>query len=318
MQMATLVQTQDPTRPAQSWQTQSERVLGMDPDRVARGLGWFSIGLGVAELLAPDGIARLVGTRNHKTLLRSYGLRELAAGIGILARPSNPAPFVWSRVAGDLVDLASLGGTLANPLNSRGNTLASIAAVAGVTVVDFLTAQRLSANAGEAGPMRAEASLAINASPAECYSFWRGFENLPRFMEYLKSVRISGDRTSHWVADAPGNLRLEWDAETVEDVPNQRISWRSMPGSPIYNAGSVQFDAAAGNRGTIIRVQMDYDGGPALAAPLAKLIGKDPEQLIYKDLRRFKQVIETGEVVRTEGQPAGRASGATWLDRIAR
>src|SRR5690242_1747607 len=112
--MATLAQTQDPTRAPQSWQAESECVLGMNPDRVARGLGWFSIGLGLAELLAPEGIARLVGSRNHKTLVRSYGIRELAAGIGILTRPSNPAPFVWSRVVGDLVDLASLGGTVAN------------------------------------------------------------------------------------------------------------------------------------------------------------------------------------------------------------
>jgi uncharacterized membrane protein len=321
MQMATLAQTHDISRSGtqQPWESTETCVLGMNAERVARGLGWFSIGLGVAELFAPGAVARLVGSRNHKTLLRSYGLREIGAGIGILTRQQQLAPFVWARVAGDMVDLASLGGVLAGADNRRGPAVASIAAVAGVTLLDALTAQALSKGAGRSGPMHAEASMAINASADDCYAFWHDFENLPKFMDYLQSVRITGDRTSHWIAKGPGNVRLEWDAETLEDVPGDHITWRSLPGSPIYNSGSVQFHKATAGHGSIIRVQLDYQGGPTVAAPLAKIIGKDPEQLIYKDLRRFKQVIETGEVLRTEGQPSGRNDeGATWLDRIAR
>jgi uncharacterized membrane protein len=136
---------------------------------------------------------------------------------------------------------------------------------------------------------------------------------------YLQSVRITGDRHSHWIARGPGDTRVEWDAELVEDKPNERISWRSLPGADISNTGSVSFEPAAGGRGTIVRVQITYGhAGYQLGSFLATLVGKDPEQLVNKDLRRFKQVLETGDVVSTEGQSAGRRSGATWLDSIAR
>jgi uncharacterized membrane protein len=225
-------------------------------------------------------------------------------------------------VAGDAIDLASLGAALGDPGNDRGATVASIAAVAAVTALDVMAVEQMSGQETTA-PItargRAETSLIINRSPEECYRFWRDFENLPRFMEYLQSVRITGDRESHWIAGTGGNVRIEWDAEIVEDSPNQRIAWRSTANSMVFNRGAVEFEPAAGNRGTIIRVQMEYGPrGQAVASGLAKLIGKDPEQMINKDLRRFKQVIETGEVMRTEGQPAGRTSGSTWLDNIAR
>jgi uncharacterized membrane protein len=138
-------------------------------------------------------------------------------------------------------------------------------------------------------------------------------------MSYLQSVRITGDKRSHWIARAPGNTRIEWDAEIEEDVPNQRISWRSLPGADVFNSGAVEFERAAAERGTIVRVQLAY-GQPGEALGIfATLLGKDPEQMVYKDLRRFKQVLETGEVVKTEGQPSGRGdNGATWLDSVAR
>jgi len=286
----------------------------MDPERVARGLGWFSIGLGAAELLAPGMIARVAGSRNHKSLMRMYGLRELAAGVGILAT-SRPAPWLWARVAGDMLDLASLGSVAADARNGPGKALFSIASVAGVTVLDVCTAAKLSESTGIS---RAEANMIIGLPPEECYRFWRNFENLPRFMTYLETVRSTGGSASHWVARGPGGARIEWDAEIVDDVPNQRIAWRSREGSEVYHAGSVEFQEASGGRGTIVRVQMDYGHPLRALEPVATLLGKDPEQMIRKELRRFKQVIETGEAITTEGQPAGRTSGATWLDRVAR
>jgi uncharacterized membrane protein len=333
--MATLTETRDIAQPAQARaltssapqvlnRQRSDRQgghMGIKEESLARALGWFSIGLGIAEIIAPRTVAKLVGTDNHKPLVRGYGLREIASGVGILTQP-RAAPWVWSRVGGDMLDLASLAAALKSRRNERGKTMGAIAAVAGVTALDVLCAQQLSAGTGGASgraPIRAEASLIINRSPEECYRFWRNFENLPRFMSYLEAVWSSGDRRSHWIARGPGNTKIQWDAEIVNDVPNQRISWRSLPGSDIENSGSVEFEPAPGGRGTLVRVQMDF-GQPsqALGMLLTKLVGRHPEHIVMKDLRRFKQVLEVGEVITTEGQPAGRTSSTTWLDTIAR
>jgi uncharacterized membrane protein len=305
-------------RRADGNQQTNGRTAGIDQEQIARFLGWFSIGLGVAELVMPAAVAKLVGTRNHRGLIRFYGMREIAAGVGILTKP-RPAGWLWARVGGDVIDLASLGSALGSRRNNRGKTVGAIAAVAGVTALDVVCAQRMTAQAG-GGTERAEASIIVNKSPEECYRFWHEFENFPRFMSYVRSVQITGENRSHWVARMPGGAgNLEWNAEMVDDVPNERISWRSLSGSDIFNTGSVQFQEAAGSRGTVIRVQLEF-GHPAasIVAPLARLIGKHPEQMVEKDLRRFKQVIETGEAITTEGQPAGRRSGMNWLDSMAR
>jgi len=287
-------------------------------ERLARGLGWFSIGLGMAELLAPGAVSRIAGTRNHKSLVRAYGLRELAAGVGILTS-SQPGPWIWSRVAGDLVDLTSLGNVLSGRGNSRGKTAFSIASVAGVTLLDVMCAQKLTSNGSNGYACRAEANLIVNVSPQQCYEFWRNFENLPKFMDYLKSVRTTEGKRSHWVAEVGGRT-FEWDAEIESDVPNERITWHSLPGSEVVNSGAVEFERAPGGRGTIVRVQMDYGNMvQALASAVATVAGKHPEQMIRKELVRFKQMMEVGEVITTEGQPSGRRSGGvTWMDRIAR
>ncbi len=293
-----------------------ERLKLGDPQKLARGLGWFSIGLGAAELLAPRAISRLVGARNSRRLVRAWGAREMAAGIGILTA-TRPAPWLWARVAGDALDLTSLGGTLASPKAERGRTIFGIASVAGVTALDVMCAREVRGAQWRRGA-RAEASMIVNRSPEECYRFWRNFENLPRFMSYLQSVAVSGERTSHWIARLPGGRRIGWDAVIVTDLPNRRISWRSLPGSELSNSGSVEFESARGDRGTIVRVQIDYGNRlHAAASAAAALVGKHPEDLIRKDLHRFKQAVETGEVITTEGQPAGRRSSVTWLDRIA-
>jgi uncharacterized membrane protein len=285
-------------------------------DKLARGLGWFSVGLGMAELLVPGAVSRIAGTRNHRSLVRAYGLRELAAGVGILTS-AEPGPWIWSRVAGDMLDLASLGSVLGTPGNSRGKAVFSIASVAGVTALDVMCVQKLSRN-GNGHAARAEANLIVNVSPQQCYEFWRNFENLPQFMDYLQSVRNTGGQRSHWVAEVGGKT-FEWDAEIESDVPNERITWHSLPGSEVENSGAVEFERAPGGRGTIVRVQMDYGNMmQALVAAIATVAGKHPEQLIRKELVRFEQVMEVGEVITTEGQSSGRRSGSTWMDRIAR
>jgi uncharacterized membrane protein len=329
--MATNLETQEATQAAESRlreviapESRGRRaeVLGMNARQVAQGLGIFSIGLGLAELLAPKTIAGVVGTRNHKPLIRGYGLRETAAGIGILSDPSNAA-WVWARVAGDALDLISLGSVLASRRNGRARGIFGVVSVAGVTMMDILCAISLTKESGVSlrGGSRAEASIIINRPVEQVYRFWHNFENLPTFLGYVSSVRATGERQSHWVAQGIGNITVEWDAEIVNDLPNQRISWRSLPGAQIFNTGSVEFEEAPRGRGTIVRVQIDYGNRlHGVGAAAAAFGGRSPEQMIYKDLRRLKQVLETGEVLRTEGQPSGRREGrgSTWLDHIAR
>lgn len=288
-------------------------VLGIDSQKLATGLGWFSIGLGLTELLAPGTIGKITGLTNHRGVIRGYGLREISSGLSILKSPQAAGP-VWSRVAGDVMDLASLGAGLTSSDNNRSRTVGSIAAVLGVTMLDLMCAQDLSTNGG---PASAHASVMVNRSPEACYRFWHDHENIPRFMSYVERVEPRGDNGSHWVAKGPGGASVEWDSEIRQDTPDRSIAWRSLPGSDIHHAGTVDFEPAPGRRGTLVRVRIDFDKN-AHGGTMANLLGKASEQQLYKDLRRFKQLVETGEVITTEGQSAGRSEGATWLDNIAR
>ncbi len=133
-------------------------------------------------------------------------------------------------------------------------------------------------------------------------------------MRHLHSVRAIGERRSHWIAKGPAGSTVELDAEITEERPNESISWQSLPGADVDNAGSVRFERAPGNRGTFVRVKMQYNPpGGLFGATIAKLFGEDPETQVQRDLYRFKQVIETGQVTTTEGQPAGRSSSASSL-----
>ncbi|MGS2641315.1 SRPBCC family protein [Streptosporangium sp. LJ11] len=158
---------------------------------------------------------------------------------------------------------------------------------------------------GREGPMSLRAAITINRPRPEVYRYWHDFENLPRFMTHLDSVETTGDGHSHWKARGPLKP-VEWDAEIVEDRSDELIAWRSLPGALVGNSGSVRFADAPGGRGTEVRVNLAYDppGGRAGLA-FARILGEHPEQQVRDDLRRFKQVLETGEVVRSEGSPEG-------------
>jgi uncharacterized membrane protein len=277
-------------------------------ERLANALGWFSIGLGLAELAAPRALAQLIGVKDEdktRNVLRGYGMREIAAGIGILSRP-QPAGWLWGRVAGDLLDLSSLGSAWGSSRSNRVRVGAATAAVIGVTALDVrcaLQLQRGSTNGGSAktGDVRVTKTIIVNRSPEEVYRFWRDLANLPTFMKHLESVQVTGDNRSHWKATGPGGKTVEWDAEIVEDQPNTRIAWRSLEGSDIDNSGSVQFERASGGRGTLVRVELRYTPpGGVVSATLAKLFGEEPGQQVDDDLRAFKQVLETGEVVKSD------------------
>jgi uncharacterized membrane protein len=165
---------------------------------------------------------------------------------------------------------------------------------------------RLADQAHEVGrPVRQ--SITVDRSPAEAYAFWRNLEQLPAFMEHLESVEERPDRRSHWKARGPMGMSIEWDAEIIEDRPGKRLAWRSIPGSGIRNRGSVEFRSAPRDQGTEVVVDLVYDppAGP-IGAVVAKLFGEEPEVQVSDDLRRFKQILEVGEVVRSDATITGR------------
>ena len=166
--------------------------------------------------------------------------------------------------------------------------------------------------------MELSAAVTVKAPPEEVYAFWHDFERLPSFMGHLESVQATGERRSHWKAKAPAGKTVEWDAEMTEDVPGERISWRSLEGADVENSGTVRFNPAPGDRGTEVRLKMTYDqpGGP-LGKIASKFFGEEPKQQVEDALRRFKQVMETGEVVRSDGSPEGHAAGRQLKQRPA-
>jgi uncharacterized membrane protein len=146
----------------------------------------------------------------------------------------------------------------------------------------------------------------VNASPEQAYALWRNFAELPRFMVHLKSVRELSDVRSEWTAIGPGQREIRWNAEITEDTPNERIAWRSLPDSDVQTSGSVNFRPDPQGRGTFVSAYVKYGvpGGP-LTSGLAALFGKNPEFVVREDVRRFKQLLETGEVPTTRGQTHG-------------
>jgi uncharacterized membrane protein len=287
--------------------------------RLASGMGWFGIGLGLAELLVPRRFARTIGVPyQHHHLIRAMGIREIANGLGILVWPSRSTG-VWARVAGDMIDLACLGAAFTSARANRSRLATTAAAVVGTTALDLLCAQQLTRKVTtREGYMPVVVTLTINRSREDLYTGWRNFTNLPQWMKHLKSVEATGDQRSHWVATGPAGSTVEWDAEITEDRQNELIAWRSTEGSDVDHSGVVRFEPAAGNRGTMVTVEMRVSlPGGTLGSAVAAWFGEDPRQSIRMDLRRFKQVMETGEVITTEGQPAGRADSLSWKYDVA-
>jgi uncharacterized membrane protein len=140
--------------------------------------------------------------------------------------------------------------------------------------------------------IKVERSVTVNRPAQELYAFWRNFENLPRFMDHLESVTVIDENQSHWVAKAPAGMRVEWNATIHNEIDNELIAWRSLPGADVNNAGSVHF-TPVGEGQTEVSVVLSYEP-PAgkLGAAVAKLLGEEPSQQVEDDLRRFKQVME--------------------------
>ena len=161
---------------------------------------------------------------------------------------------------------------------------------------------------GSAGT-HVDESVTINRPIEELYRFWRNLENLPQFMQHLESVERVTDTLSRWRAHGPGGKIVEWNAEIINEVPNKVIGWRSIEGSDVVSAGSVNFDDAGPGRGTRVRVRLQYSPpGGKVGAAVARMLGRDAATEIREDLRRFKQILETGEVPSTKDSLAGETS----------
>ena len=218
--------------------------------------------------------------------LAAYGIKQLkdrspsgaalaAAGSALIVRGATGHCHVYAA-------------TGLNTANDGGDTRASLAGSRGINVEEVLT---------------------INSSADALFAFWRRLELLPQFMDHLVSVSQLDSRRSRWVAKAPAGRTVEWEAEIINEITGELLAWRTVEGSDVDSAGSVTFRPAPGRRGTQVHVRLQYDP-PAgkVGRTVAWLLGHDPASAIREDLRRFKQLMETGEVPTIEGQPRGKQS----------
>jgi len=160
---------------------------------------------------------------------------------------------------------------------------------------------------GQDSAVRVERTGTIDRSPEELYSYWRDFSNLPGFMHHLESVQVLDNKRSKWIAKAPLDAKVEWEAEIVEDKENEVLAWRSLPGAQVENSGRVTFKPASKERGTEVKIVLDYKPpAGSLGVALARFTGEEPGEQVREDLRHFKMLMESGQVISTQGQPSGR------------
>jgi uncharacterized membrane protein len=218
---------------------------------------------------------------------------------GIKRHDGDHRRFPWVRVGigtAATVALAVLRGK-ANGKSANRLTLAT-ALVSGATLLDALVAARQ----GPALPhtVSVRASVTIRRSREDLYRYWRDLRNLPRFMRHVSQVTEQFGH-SIWHAEAPGGVALDWEAEIVADKTDERIAWRSVEGTTLPNHGSVEFRNAPRELGTEVHLQIGFEPpGGAVGAALARLFDELPEQQLKNDLRRLKQLMETGEIVHSD------------------
>jgi uncharacterized membrane protein len=223
---------------------------------------------------------RMLPRRNKKMTAESRMLYGLAGGALLVYGISRRS---WFREALALVgaDLLSYGATGHHLYEALGITTAQIGRQERTRIPHQLGVQ-------------VQRSIHVNAPPQKAYEFVRDLENLPRFMEHVKTVSKRDERRSHWVVKAPAGTQVEWDAEIINDLPGELIAWRSINNPDIDSAGSVRFERAMQDDCTVIRVSMQYlPPAGILGATVAKLFGEEPEQQLKDDLGRLKLALES-------------------------
>jgi uncharacterized membrane protein len=299
-------------QPESAWRdpysyTEDKPPFAVTDRQLGLALGWFSVGLGLLQILAPRGLGRAMGVGHHPVIMRLCGVRELVSGVGLLSERS-PAAFAWSRVAGDALNLVLLRSALRSPGSSKAKIAAAATLMASVTAIDIFASQQMtrSALARPKEPLRAKLAISIAATPDKLYAFWRNVENLPKFMQNVVSVTAVTPLQSHWVANAPAGTQIEWDSEIVDDQPNKLIAWRTLPDSDFSHHGIVSFEPEPAGTGTTIHVDLYYRApGGTFGIGLARILGEDPGSHLMQTLRRLKQLVETGAVVTPKTEPMG-------------
>lgn len=362
-----------------------------DPDRAAaRALGVYSLGLGLFVLTAPEAVKRALGLKHPSVdvLRAGYGVREVGAGVALLAQPSNPA-WVWARVGGDALDIATLVAADRSDNRRRTTLRTALAGVIALTAADIALALRLgrpkpatrlfgrefphlssvhgvaamidervvkaALPAALALARRARATdkrvlaaggavlavgagavalaalnarktkggtsdlpeegaiqraVTVNKPRDEVYREWRDLTQAPRWMEIVESITDIGTDSHRWVVRGPGEKRIQYDTMVTEARDGELLEWRSVQGSTVASYNRLEFRDAPGGRGTEIHATMTYDPPMGPLGKVAALVTqKAPEFQVQRDLRRFKQLMETGEIATTEGPgaaPSGR------------
>jgi len=284
----------------------------MEDDTLARTLGWFGIGLGAVQLVAPRSFGRSIGVEAPQWLVRLIGLREIASGAGILMQ-REPAPWIEARATGDLMDLVLLGLAYNSRSANRERVAAAVAAAAGVTALDVLYGALIERTRDR--DVNVRPAVVVDCPRERLYAFWRKLENLPLFMGHLESVSAIGPNRWHWVAKGPLHTTVEWVSQIIDDRPNELIAWRSIDGSGLDNWGAVTFEPSGDGSATLVCAEMGYRPPRGqLGAKVAKLFGRRPERQASADLVAFKRIMEAGKIAavgdgalerRQLGQPAG-------------
>lgn len=260
----------------------------------------LSVLSGAALLGWPGPLSRFYGT--PRPLARWLGARDLLTGALMLvpatSRPATLSRAVFDAADGVLVAVSRQGGSRV--------TAGRVAGAFGLAAAGFLASRpaegprprvHLTSGTLPDGQVRVRRTVYIHRTPMEVYAWWRDLEHLPLAMQHVESVEVLDRKRSHWVANGPGGLRIEWDAEITDDEPGRLLSWRSLPGSNLESAGVVRFIEAPGGRGTELMVALSFTPpAGAVGRAIARLPGEKPSALLREDLRRVRQLLETGEI----------------------
>jgi uncharacterized membrane protein len=279
---------------------------------LSRALGWVSLGLGAAQLAAPQRLADLAGVAGDdrtRTIVRLLGLREIATGAGLIAG-SHPAPWMWGRVGGDAIDLALLASAADDRGTNRKRLAGAAAITAGIATVDaicsaWLTTAPATYPSRQAEPARVATAITVRAPASRVYEALANAQNLPRFVKSFASIDVRTPRLIRWTATLPGGFSLEWEIEMTEEEPGERLAWQTREGSTFPAAGQITVRPAPADQGTEIRftAALDPPGGE-LGTKIGDLFSGAIGTKIHNDLRRFKQLVELGEIVQSDASIA--------------
>jgi uncharacterized membrane protein len=226
-----------------------------------------------------------------------------AALVGLGVRRRDPAGIVAALFGGYFIARGATGHCYV--YDALGVSTGSSDAVLAPWHREDVAGSAATVNARKA--ILVEQAVTIDRPREQLFAFWRDFENLPRFMDHLVSVRVDSPTRSHWAARAPAGRTVEWDAEIVNEVPNEIIAWKSIRDADVANAGAVNFSDAPNGRGTVVRVRMDYEP-PAgrLGAMLARFTDEEPDRQIHEDLMKLKRLMESGVISAPAEEPRSR------------